>query len=341
MGTSVQEQATPASGFTPPAGSLEAATSRIVGLLSDPEDTQPPTTPPTPPKAKNEPTPVAEPEAAAPEEATPEAQAAPDTPAAESPDEDTPQPRTYTVKVDGQNVEVTEDELLKGYSREAHFTRKAQELAQERKRFEDEEVARVRAERHQYQTSLEAMHQAIAAISPKEPDWAERRLQVSPDQLANEVLEWQQHQKTRAAIEAEQTRVKALQDADAQQGFQQHLKREQDALVIALPEMSDPEKAPAIKRDLSTYAKSLGFSDDQLGQVTDHRLVLLLHKAMAYDRAQEKAPKVQNKIDRVLATAAPGNRTPAPKASKLDAAKARLKQTGSVDDGARAIAELL
>jgi len=43
----------------------------------------------------------------------------------------------YTVRVDGKDVEVTEDELLKGYSRQADYTKKTQELAEYRKEMDN------------------------------------------------------------------------------------------------------------------------------------------------------------------------------------------------------------
>jgi len=52
-------------------------------------------------------------------------------PVTEAPVE-TPEARTYTVKVDGQTTEVSEDELVNGYQRQADYTRKTQELAAER-----------------------------------------------------------------------------------------------------------------------------------------------------------------------------------------------------------------
>ncbi|MGH9963014.1 MAG: hypothetical protein ACREBC_38845, partial [Pyrinomonadaceae bacterium] len=42
---------------------------------------------------------------------------------------------TYTVKVGGEEVQVTRDELLNGYSRTQDYTRKTQELAEQRKRL--------------------------------------------------------------------------------------------------------------------------------------------------------------------------------------------------------------
>ena len=44
-------------------------------------------------------------------------------------DEDESESTVYTVKVNGQDVEVSEDELIKGYSRQQDYTQKTQQLA--------------------------------------------------------------------------------------------------------------------------------------------------------------------------------------------------------------------
>ena len=51
-------------------------------------------------------------------------------------EEEEQQPQLYTIKVDGEDVEVTLDELQNGYSRQRDYTRKTQELAEQRKSFE-------------------------------------------------------------------------------------------------------------------------------------------------------------------------------------------------------------
>lgn len=51
-------------------------------------------------------------------------------------DEDAPE--AYSVKVDGEEFEVTLDELKAGYSRQAHFTKSMQALKEEREAFEAE-----------------------------------------------------------------------------------------------------------------------------------------------------------------------------------------------------------
>jgi len=70
--------------------------------------------------------------------------------------EEQDQPTVFTVKVDGKEVEVTLDELQKGYSRTQDYTRKTQQIAEIRKQVEAETEA-VRAERAQYAQMLGAL----------------------------------------------------------------------------------------------------------------------------------------------------------------------------------------
>lgn len=325
---------------TEPQGpSLEAAKTRIDSLLSTPEEKQSPTA---------QPEPAPEPEEPKLAETAPDAESESESPEsnAEEVEQEVPsQPRTFKVKVNGQEIEVTEDEVLKGYSRTEDYTRKTQQLAQQKKEFEEREVAAVRAERHQYATYLEQLSTALKGMAPEEPNWESLKAQVSPEQFAAELLHWQQTQKKIANVEAERAKVKDQQDADAKDGFQKYVLSEQAKLEDALPDIKDPEKAKVIRANLRDFALERGFTDQELGSVTDHRMVLLLHDAMqrkAEKTAEKaKAPTIKNKIEKAMDTTPPGSRTAAPKQNALKEAQQRLRKSGSVDDGAAAIRHLL
>ena len=66
-----------------------------------------------------------------------DAVAEPTEPAAEAPETDV---EKYTIKVDGEDVEVTLEELLAGYSRTSDYTRKTQALAADRQRLAQAEA---------------------------------------------------------------------------------------------------------------------------------------------------------------------------------------------------------
>ena len=75
---------------------------------------------------------------------------------AEESDEEEEEELLYAVKVDGEEQEVSLDELLKGYSRQSDYTRKTQDLSTERREMEslqekyNSEMAQIQAERQQY-----------------------------------------------------------------------------------------------------------------------------------------------------------------------------------------------
>lgn len=316
--------------------SLEHAASRMVGLLSASEDSTPATTQP-------EQSPTTE---------TEQASAAPSPEASEQATEGTEEqeteaqpPQKYTAKVDGAEVEVTLDDLLKSFSFTEHNARKSQQIASEkaaldaeRKAFQEKDVVAVRTQLNEYGTLLEQFKTALVSMTPKEPDWTTLRTQVSADEFAAELLNWQQTQKTLDTVSAEQAKVRAQQDADAQQGFAKYVAEQQAKLEEWIPDWKDPEKSKTLKTDLKEFGMSeYGFSAEEFSQVTDARLVRLLHDARQYKATKANAPKIENKIEKAMATSAPGSRTNVAPRSELTAAKARLKSTGHIDDAAAAI----
>ena len=78
-----------------------------------------------------------EPAPAEPEETTEEVEVAEATDDAEQDIDESPEEPSYTVKVDGSELTVTLDELLRGYQREADYTRKTSELSLEKSKYND------------------------------------------------------------------------------------------------------------------------------------------------------------------------------------------------------------
>jgi hypothetical protein len=260
----------------------------------------------------------------------------------QSEDEEEPkeeeQPQTFTVKVDGKDVSVTLDELQKGYSRTQDYTRKTQQIAEVRKQVEAETQA-VRAERAQYAQLLGALQAQLQATEP----------QVDLDRLYNEdPIEWvrqkeilRERQEKAYAIQAEQQRLAQLSQQEQQQAMEQQLIAQKDALLAALPEWKDPNKAKAEKALVVETAKSVGFSEDDLKQVYDHRLVLLLRKAGLYDQMMSKRQGIKPVVSNGPRPAKPGAAGRVSTTTESTRAKQRLAKTGRIDDAASAIELLL
>jgi hypothetical protein len=254
--------------------------------------------------------------------------------------EDAPKAPKVKVKVDGIEQEVDLDEAAKGYSRTADYTRKTQALAEERKRFETEELAPTREERRVYAERLAVVEDLIQALLPsQEPDWAALRQSADPETFQKMWTEWDANRRRYEGIRAERQRVQEAEERDANTHRAKTLQAEHEKLVAAIPEFGDEAKGAALRNDLVAYAKSdrYKFTDDDLAGVTDHRVLVLLNKARLYDEAQLRKPKIEAKVDRALDTMKPSPTKPKPKPSDIEQARARLKSSGRVEDAAALI----
>lgn len=332
--------------------SLEDASTAIAGLLSVKEEKKPAEKPPqkvpatdakveedkSSSTAEDEATESTIEEEAAQAAAEAEAESEAQRTAEEA--EQTP-PRTYKVKVDGREVAVTEDELLKGYSRTEDYTQKTQRLANERKEWEAGEKAAVRAERQTYLQYLDRIKETIEQTTPKEPNWELRRMQIPAEELSAEILTWNKRQEQLKQVESERKATEEKMTKDNNEGYSRYLAEQSSRLQEAIPEFREPEKAKALQTELIEFGKTVGFTEDELRSVSDARAVIMLHNAMLHFKAQAKKPALKNKIDKALADSAPSNRAPSTPRSKRVATQERLAKSGSLDDGAAAIAELL
>lgn len=248
-------------------------------------------------------------------------------------EEEAPRDEKFVVKVDGKEIEVPKDELIRGYQREADYTRKTQKLAEERKLVESE-FQQVRGEREQYSQILGQLQQKLQEFEPPEPDW--NRLEVEdPTEYARQWTSHQRRNQQKYAVQAEQERLNQVRQAELQKHMQQTMVAEVARLKEKIPEWSSPEKAKAEGKALLEYGQNLGFSEQELNTITDSRALLALHKAWKYDQMMSKRPEFQAKIKKAPKMVTPGSAgSVSSKSSDLNNAKKRLAQTGSVRDAA-------
>jgi hypothetical protein len=257
-------------------------------------------------------------------------------------DEDTEeqeQPQVFSVKVDGKEVDVTLEELQKGYSRTQDYTRKTQQIAEVRKQTEGELQA-VRAEREQYAQLLSALEAQVQQVAQPNIDW---------DRLYNEdPIEWvrqrevmRDNQDKAAAIQSEKQRLNQLSQQEQAQFMQQKLHHEQEALLAAIPDWRDAKKAQAEKALLVEFGQKIGFSSDELKNVVDHRAVLMLRKAALYDQMMSKRGNIKPVVNNGPRPAKPGAAGRVSNTTEAVRAQQRVAKTGRVDDAANAIFQLL
>ena len=255
---------------------------------------------------------------------------------AEEPEQEE-KPSKFTVKVDGKDVEVSLDELQKGYSRTEDYTRKTQALAQERKQAQAE-FESVRNERAQYAQLLGALQEQLTQATP----------QVDMDYLYNEdPIEWVKQRELQrsnaermAAIASEQQRLSAEQAKEQNAYLKDELSKEKDLLLSQAPELRDPKTAAKAKQDWISAGKAVGLSEQELNNVRDHRILLALRKLAAYDSMVAKRKDLKP-VQSSTPTARPGTISKQPQSSIVKQSQQRLAKTGNVRDAASLIERLL
>lgn len=237
-----------------------------------------------------------------------------------------------TVKIDGKTQEIPLKEALEGYQRQSDYSRRMNELRQEKVSFEQQYEA-VRTERQQYATLIDALDAQLKELVPQEPDW-ERLHREDPLNFPLVEKQWRDYQSRLAATKAEKERLSYLQQKEEQDRLKTIVDQGRQYLVKQVPEWNDANKWNEARAALKEYGQKVGYSEDELAQAYDPRAILVLEKARKYDALMANRPKPDKKEGpKPLRAGTPAS---APKQqTEVTRAKMRLSKTGSVDDAAK------
>ena len=257
-------------------------------------------------------------------------------------EEEVETPNTYSIKVDGQEVEVTLDELKKGYSRQADYTRKSQVVAEQKQRVE-QELAATQQERQRYISQLEQITtQAESEIKKFEKlDW-EKLKEEDPMNYMVKRDTFNELKENAKKIEEEKKSLAIQQQKEYAEKMQDTIKQQQEIIKTKLPEWDDSDKGPKLKQDIMSYAVSQGFTEEEVNSLVDARSVVILHKAMLHDniinsKIAKKKAKVVPKVTK------PGTGTTKGEVASEKNAKlrAKVRKSGKVTDAAKYLEGLI
>ena len=314
---------------TPNSGTLRTAQEKVMGLLdpeSEPQETATETSPEEP---------IEEPTA---DEGLLSTE--PDT-EDDYPDEEEETPRTFKLNLNGEELELTEEELLKGYSRQSDYTRKTQDLAEPRKRL-DGITQETDAAREKYSQLLPKLEANLAEIQKQlnaEPDW-DKLSKADPVKALQLQREFDRRKAENAAelarVQQEQQQLLADQQSRLLQEREDHLQAQGKLLLENIPEWQDNEVATKQKQEIEQWALNNGFLDaDQLNAIQDWGYVAMMRKAWLYDQGATAAKKSRAKTTKTLS---PGsNNRSAPKRSAFREARAQVKKSGKILDAQKLV----
>jgi len=249
----------------------------------------------------------------------------------------------YSVKVDGEEIEVNLDELIKGYSRQSDYTRKTQELASERNQMAElqqqwaNEISQAQAERQQYISALgQVIQNQMAGLEQyARINWEQLR-EEDPIAFVTKKEEFRDAQERVRQAQAQQYQEQQRQQEEIEKVRKLAVQEEYQRLVEAVPEWSNSETRTKIASELSSYAMDQGFTKEELSELIDHRSLIVLMKAQKYDALEKsdvKAKKVKNK-PKVVRSGKGSNKKQDTARSKRIASMKRLKQSGKPEDAA-------
>lgn len=253
------------------------------------------------------------------------------------------QPQSYRVKVQGEEVEVPLDELLKGYSRTADYTKKSQSLAEQKKKVEskEKELDALNQLQARYAENLKALDNVLAQ-SEKDVDLEELK-RTDESAYVKALAEKGERERQRAKLRAEQQRVQQEQATLQTQQYQKYLERQNDLLLEKMPEMKNTKHRNAVSQEIIAYGKEVGLTDQELNQVVDHRFVQILHEASQFKKLMKSKPEVLKKLKTApkLMRAGVAKATSQSQQDNIKRAKSQLRKTGNVRDAARLFNQLL
>jgi len=247
-------------------------------------------------------------------------------------DVDEPQQR-YTVKVDGEEIEVDLDELRNGYQRQQSFTRKSMELANQRKAFE-QEAAEVKQMRDAYAQQLDLLSAQIQQTVQQEPDWRALADTMSERDLFLAKTEWDQYKEQQKAVEAERQRVAEQQMQDHQRNLEKHLQHQRADMLHRIPEWQNDDIRENERQEVIKYAqRRIGFSEEEIANASDARAIELLYKAWKWDNLQSKKPAAKKRTreaPKMAKAGRPKTKREVATRSRQEARK-RFEDAGTVD----------
>ena len=241
-------------------------------------------------------------------------------------------PETFKVKVDGEEVEVTLDELKRDYSGQKYIQKGMQQAAEARKQAEAL-FNTLQNERQQFFATVQQVQQQGLMTPPQKP--SEDLLNKDPIGYMQENAKYEKqlasYQQQMAQLQEQAIRQQQLEQQAAQVMLQEQAQR----LIQMIPEFADAEKANQIKSALvKVGSEAYGFAAEELSGIKDARMVAVLHDAYKWQQLQSGKAQAK-KQPAPPKNVKPKARRPEPqkvvRRKKLEAAKRSGKPEAFID----------
>jgi len=241
------------------------------------------------------------------------------------------EPERYSVKVNGQEEQVSLDDLKQGYSGQKYVQQGMQDVAAQKKEAEAVYTA-LNNERQQMAELYQQLQNGGFSPEPIKP--TKEDFDADPIGYMQKNLEYEE-QKANHDRQMAQLQQASQQNSVAQQNAKQaYLQEQMQILQKEIPDFADTTKASKLREQLVSTGKSqYGYTTEEISQISDYRAIKVLHDAMKYQDIISGKSKAKVKTKSANPVIKPGAKKIAtPNAKIRSRQKAKLKDSGSIDD---------
>ena len=239
---------------------------------------------------------------------------------------------TYTVKVDGVDVEATLQDLIKSYSGQRYINQGMQKASELKKQAEQayNGLIQQRAQLDQYSQQVSQNGLVSKPIAPTRALFTDDPLGYMDANLKySEDMELYQADQNQLAHNH-----KAMQEAQAET-YQANLQYQQEELKRLIPDFADAKKATKLKDNLIKHGGTLGFTEVELRSVVDARTMRTLHESMLWRQSLEGKSDVQAKLKKARPLMKSGVKKTGESVKSVEKKlMSKLKKSGSINDAA-------
>ena len=241
------------------------------------------------------------------------------------------EPQMYSVKVDGQETEVSLEDLKQGYSGQQYVQKGMQETADMKK-----EVATVYEALNNERQVIAELYQSIqqGGIAPQPVKPSKELFDADPIGYMQKNITYEEEMGAYNQQMAQIQQVSQQSSVASENAQKAYLQEQMQILQKDIPDFADQKKSQILREKLvQTGTTHYGYTNDEISQITDARAIKVLHDAQKYQDIISGKSKAKVKTQSANSVIKPGaKKVSTPKAKVRSRQMAKLKGSGDMKD---------
>lgn len=247
-------------------------------------------------------------------------------------------------KIDGKTSTARIRDLVKSYQLDGHINQKLAALDTDRKTFEGKrtEYEKAVGERlHSLDQGIQVLERSLVGEF-QSVDWKQLEA-TNPAQFNAAYVGYQQRFGQLKSLSEQIAAEKQKEQGGLQAKAKAWAEEQRTLLKAKVPEWSDDTKRAQDRAAIAEYLKGYGVTDEEFGQLEDHRFALIIRDAWKYGELKKQRPATLKKVKAAPKLLKPGSKQSREARESLVAKNdmAQLARTGKVRDAATVLKRVL